>query len=187
MGNKQWGFTIAAVALALVFGQFGRWQYRKAVKFEADAKLALMHEHTAQVEKDLLADENKRLVAEAAKKHARTDTLTRVVVVVDSIHPPDTSCAPNLAARDAVIASKTGEISDLQAASAVQARSINLLQASKDELAKVLASRPSYYPRFVGPNIGIGVFAGACGVSASGKLTPCVGVGVTVNLFSLRL
>lgn len=187
MGNKQWGLTVAAVALALLFGQFGRWQYRKAVEFETRAKAAEAHNRLAQVEIDLYKDQAAQLTVAAAKKDTVVRVLVREVAAVDSATPPDTSCAPNLRARDHVIEAQASEITDLHGVTASQVGAINLLQASKDELAKALASRPSYFPRFVGPNIGVGVFAGACGVSASGKATLCVGVGVTMNLLSLRL
>ena len=164
---------MAAVAFALVAGQFGRLQYRRAVSFETQARMALAHERNARVENDLL-------IAKLKREHAETARAQRAVAVVDAENPPDTSCAPNLAARDAVITSQANEIE-------TQGRSIGLLAASNAEMRRALEARPKLYPRFVGPNIGLGVFVGVVGVRSDGKPAYGAGIGVTVNVLGIRL
>lgn len=187
MGNSvPWGIAVAAVAVALVAGQIGRVQYRKAVKFEADARLALGHQHVAEINADLWRDKANGYKRDLVQRHAATDTLTDAVVAADLQHIPDTSCAPNLAARDAVIESQQGEIASLTDVVTVQDSSITTLRASNVELARVLGARPKLYPRFVGPNIGLGVFVGVVGVRPDGKPAIGAGVGVTINVFSVR-
>ena len=171
MSKVSWGIAVAAVAVALVAGSFGRVFYRRAEVFEAKAKLALEREHVRQIEHDLLEDANKRLKVRLRAQRAS-------VAVVDSISPPDTSCAPNIAARDAVIAPQDSVIGN-------QSGQINLLQASNDEMKRALQARPKLYPRIVGPSIGVGVFAGVVGVKDNGQPAYGVGVGVTVNVFSV--
>lgn len=174
MRNRiPWGIAVAAVALALVAGNFGRIFYRRAEVFEAKAKLALEREHVRQIERDLLEDANKRL---KVRLRSQRENVARV----DSISPPDPSCAPNIAARDAVIASQDSIISN-------QSGQIGLLQASNDEMKRALQARPKLFPRIVGPSIGVGVFAGVVGVKDNGQPAYGVGVGVTVNVFSVRI
>lgn len=187
MGSKQWGMFVALVAAVLILGQVGSCQHDRAVAFEARAKAAEEHSRLAQVDADLYRDEAARLykisvTQDSVIAHARVS-----VAAVDSQHPPDTSCAPNLAARDHVIEAQASDIVTLHGITDAQDGALRILQASKDELAKALASRPSSYPRFVGPNIGLGVFAGPCGINPAGKPAFCVGIGVSVNLFSARL
>lgn len=173
MRNRiPWGIAVAAVALALVAGSFGRVFYRRAEVFEAKARLALEHEHVRQIERDLLADEVKGLKVRLRAQRAS-------VAAIDSISPPDTSCAPNIAARDAVIASQDSIIDR-------QGGQINLLQASVTEMKAALQARPKLFPRIVGPNIGLGVFVGVVGVRADGKPALGAGVGITINAFSVR-
>jgi hypothetical protein len=186
MKVTPWVIAIAAIGLAIVAGQFGRVQYRRAARFEAQARLALDHEHVAQIKVDLMTDKVTGLQRDLAKRHAATSVLTNAVVATDLQHAPDTSCAPNLAARDAVIESQQAEIVDLHGIVAAQDTSIHLLQASKDELSHALQARPKLYPRFVGPNIGLGVFVGAVGLRPDGKPEIGVGVGITINVFSVR-
>lgn len=177
-----WLLVAVGVGVILWLGQCASSQRTKALRFEQDAKNALAHANSNQEEADYYKD----LAAEAQRRAARIDTViqyrVRSVHVVDSLFPPDSSCLPNIAARDSLIAAQADDISQLHGVTAAQARALLLLQSSKDELARVLASRPASYPRFLGPNIGLGVFGGVCGLGV-----PCVGVGVTVNLFSLRL
>lgn len=173
MKASPWVIAIAAIALAIGAGTFGRLQYRKAVAFEEKSRLALSHERNAQVQVDLLEGKLRAQRATTARASTR-------VAEVDAANPPDTSCAPNLRARDAVIHSQASEI-------VLQAGQISVLQTSKDELRRALEARPKVFPRFVGPNVGVGVFGGLCGVGADGKPRYCVGVGVTVNVFSVRL
>lgn len=173
MKASPWIITIAAVALAIGAGTFGRLQYRKAVAFEERSRLALAHERNAQVQVDLLEDALRKARANTARASAR-------VAAVDAANPPDTSCAPNLAARDAVIQSQASEIF-------FQAGQIDLLQTSKDELRRALEARPKVYPRFVGPHISLGVFVGAVGVRADGRPAFGAGVGISVNVLGIRL
>lgn len=186
MSKVSWGVAVAAVVVTLVLSKFTAVFYHRAEAFEEKARIALGHEHVAQVLVDLANDRVKVLEGRLAEQHAETDSAERAVVVVDSISPPDTSCAPNLAARDDVIRSKTGEIATLQGIVDAQGESINLLQASKDELKRALEARPKLYPRFVGPSIGLGVSAGIVGLRENGKPSYGVVVGVTLNVFSVR-
>lgn len=187
MKASPWVIAIAAIGLAIVAGQFGRLQYRKAARFEAQARLALDHEHVAQVWVDLLTDKVAGLQRDLATKHAATASNINAVVAADLQHIPDTSCAPNLSARDAVILSQQSEIVTLHDIVTAKDSTINLLQASKDELSRVLQARPKLYPRFIGPNVGVGVFVGAVGLRPDGKPVMGVGVGITINVFSVRL
>lgn len=173
MSKVSWGIAVAAVALALVAGSFGQVFYRRAEKFESQARLALDHARVRQIERDLLADENKSLKVRLRERRES-------VAVADSVSPPDPSCAPNIAARDAVIATQDSIISN-------QSGQINLLQASHDEMRRALEARPKLFPRIVGPSIGVGVFAGVVGVKDNGQPAYGVGVGVTVNVFSVRI
>jgi len=186
MSKVSWGVVVAAVVLVLVASKFASVFYRRAEAFEEKARIALGHEHVAQVLVDLANDRVKVLEGRLASQHSQTDSAERAVVVVDSISPPDTSCAPNIAARDDVIRSKTGEIATLHGIVDAQAESINLLQASKDDLKRALEARPKLYPRVVGPSIGLGVGVGVVGLRPDGK--PALGaiIGVTFNFFSLR-
>jgi len=181
MKPREWVLVVAALALAIIGGSIGSCQYRRAVRFEVAAQLAEGHARNAQVQVDLERDRANRFEAQAAKRDTVIRTVTVQVAAVDALHPPDSSCAPNLAVRDTLIALQAAQISDLHSQTVAQAGAINLLQASNDELRRVLASRPKAYPRFVGSNIGVGVFVGYCGAR------PCVGVGVSVNLGSIRL
>jgi hypothetical protein len=185
MKASPWVIAIAAIGLAIVAGQFGRLQYRKAVRFEAQARLALDHEHVAQISVDLLSDKVAGLQRDLAKRHAATSGHINAVVAADLQHIPDSSCAPNLAARDSVIVSQQGEIAVLDDIVSAKDSTIKLLQASKDELSHALQARPKFYPRFVGPNIGLGVFVGAVGLR-DGRPQIGVGVGITINVFSVR-
>lgn len=187
MKVTPWVIAIAAIGLAIVAGQFGRLQYRKAVRFEAAAGLALDHQHVAEIRADLLTDKVTGLQHDLAKRHAATAVHTDAVVAVDLQHPPDSSCAPNLVARDSAIVSQQGEIATLNDIVATQDSTIITLRGSNIELARVLGARPKLYPRFIGPNIGVGVFVGAVGLRPDGKPEIGVGVGVTINLFSVRL
>jgi len=187
MKISPWVIAIAGIGFAIVVGQFGRLQYRKAAKFEAQASLALAHEQVAEIKVDLLSDKVAGLQRDLAKRHAATAGHINAVVAADLQHIPDSSCAPNLAARDAVIESQQGEIAMLGDVVAAKDSTINILQASKDELSHALQARPKLYPRFVGPNIGFGVFVGAVGLRPDGKPIIGVGVGVTINVFSVRL
>lgn len=186
MKASPWVIAIAGIGFAIVAGQVGRLQYRRAVRFEEQARLALGHEHVAQINVDLLTDKVAGLQRDLAKRHAATAGHINAVVAADLQHIPDTSCAPNLAARDAVILSQQGEIAVLGDVVSAKDSAINILQASKDELARALRSRPKLYPRLVGPNIGVGVFVGAVGLR-NGRPEIGVGVGVTINLLSVRL
>lgn len=186
MKATPWVIAVAAIGFAIVAGQFGRLQYRKAVNFEAQARLALDHQHVSQIKVDLLSDEVAGLRHDLAKKRAATSVHVNAVAAIDIQHVPDTSCAPNLAARDAVISSQQSEITSLNDITVAQDTSINLLQASNVELARALQARPKLYPRFVGPNIGVGVFVGAVGLR-NGRPEIGVGVGITINILSVRL
>lgn len=187
MGGKiQWGIAVAAVAVALVAGRFGQVFYRRAEKFEAQARTALEFQHAKQVEVDLLQDKVDAQARELAQQHRRTTAARREVVVADSTSHPDSSCAAGFAARDAVIASQDGEISTLHGIVDAKTSQITLLQASNNSLTSALEARPKLYPRIVGPNIGVGVFVGVVGVKDNGKPALGVGVGVTLNAFSVR-
>jgi len=187
MKVSPWVIAIAGIGFAIVAGQFGRLQYRKAAKFEAQASLALAHEHVAEIKVDLLSDKVAGLQHDLAKRHAATASNINAVVAADLQHIPDSSCAPNLTARDAVILSQQGEIASLGEIVFTQDSTINILQASKTELSRALQARPKLYPRFIGPSIGLGVFVGAVGLRPDGKPEIGVGVGVTINVFSVRL
>ena len=186
MSKVSWGVAVAAVVVALVASRFVSVFYHRAERFEQQAQLALGHEHVAQVKVDLANDRVRVLEGRLAAQRTHRDSLERNVAVVDSVSPPDTSCAPNLAARDAVISSQTGEIATLQGIVDAQGESITLLQTSKDELKRALEARPKLYPRIVGPSVGVGVFVGVVGLRPDGKPSYGVGVGITVNVFSLR-
>lgn len=186
MKVSPWVIAIAGIGFAIVAGQFGRLQYRKAVRFEAQAVLALGHEHVAQINADLWRDKVAGLQRDLAKRHAATAGHINAVVAADLQHIPDSTCAPNLAARDAVIESQQGEIAVLGDVVSAKDSTINILQASKDELAHALQARPKLYPRFVGPNVGLGVFVGAVGLRPDGKPAIGVGVGITINILSVR-
>jgi len=162
--NKQWGIAVAAIAEAA----------------EGTVK-------AQQVVIDMYKAEADRYAALATQQHTAVVAAQATVAAVDSANPPDTSSAPNLAARDHVIEAQAAEITDLHGVISAQARAIILLQGSKDVLSGALASRPALYPRFVGPNVGLGVFGGVCGLRPDGKPAPCVGIGITINLFSVRL
>ena len=187
MANKvSWGIAVAAVAVALVAGRFGQVFYRRAEAFEAKARLALEFQHAKQVEVDLLQDKVNALQVDLTAARKRTTVARHEVVVADSTSHPDSTCAPSIAARDSVIASQDGEISILTSQNAARAGQITLLQASNQALKAALDARPKLYPRIVGPNIGLGVFAGVVGVRDNGQPAYGVGVGITVNVFSLR-
>jgi hypothetical protein len=187
MGKVSWGIAVGAVALALIAGRFGQVFYRRAEKFEAQARLALANEHVRQTQVDLLTDQVNGLQVKLRSQHAQTQVRREQVTAVDAASPPDTYCAPNIAARDAVIDSQDTEIASLHGIVDGQAGQINLLQASKDELRRALEARPKLYPRIVGPSIGVGVFAGIVGVKDNGRPALGVGIGVTINVFSVRL
>lgn len=187
MSNRvQWGIAVAAVAVALVAGRLGQVFYKRAEQFEAKARLALDFQHAKQIEVDLLEDRVNVLQSRLAEQHRRTTVARHEVVVADSTSHPDSSCAPGFAARDAVIASQDGEISLLQARDSARSGQITLLQASNTALKSALEARPKLYPRIVGPNVGLGVFVGVVGVQSNGKPALGVGVGVTLNVFSVR-
>ena len=186
MKASPWVIAIVAIVVALVAGRFGQLAYRRAEKFEAQARLSLEHDHVRQVQIDLLTDEAAGLRRKLAAIHTTTARRIDAVVAVDLQHIPDTSCAPNLAARDSVIESQQGEISVLGSLAASQDSSINLLRASRDELRAALEARPKLYPRIVGPNVGLGVFVGVVGVRDNGQPAYGVGVGITVNVISVR-
>ena len=187
MKASPWVIAVAAIVGLLAVSRVAQVFYYRAERFEQQARLALDHEHVAQVLVDLANDKVKVLEGQLAAQHAKTDTLVREVVAADSIHPPDTSCAPNLAARDAVIESQHGEITTLHGIVDAQAGSINLLQASKDELKRALEARPKLYPRIVGPSVGVGIGVGIVGLRPDGKPALGVTVGVTLNVFSVRI
>jgi hypothetical protein len=185
-GKVSWSIAVVAVAVALVAGRLGQVFYRRAEQFEAKARLALDFQHAKQVEVDMLQDRVNVLEDRLGKQHRQTTVARREVAVADSVSHPDTSCAPSIAARDAVIASQDGEISLLHEQNEARAGQITLLQASNQALKSALDARPKLYPRIVGPNIGVGVFAGVVGVQSNGKPALGVGVGVTLNVFSVR-
>lgn len=185
-GKVSWGIAVAAVAVALVAARFGQVFYRRAEQFEAKARTALEFQHAKQIEVDLLQDHVNKLESQLTIAHRRTTVARREVVVADSTSHPDSSCAPGFAARDAVIASQDGEISLLHEQNEARAGQITLLQASNKALTGALEARPKLYPRIVGPNVGVGVFVGVVGVQSNGKPALGVGVGVTLNVFSVR-
>lgn len=172
MKASPWVIAIVAIVVALVAGRYGQIFYRRAEKFEAQVRLSLEHDHVRQIQIDLLTDE-------ATKLKARLRSQRASVAVVDSVSPPDTSCAPNIAARDAVIATQDSVITR-------QDQQIDLLRASRDEMKLALQARPKLYPRIVGPNVGLGVFVGVVGVRDNGLPAYGVGIGVTVNVISVR-
>jgi len=186
MSKVSWGVAVAGVVVALVASRFANVFYHRAAAFEEKARLALGHEHVAQIQVDLLTDQVKGLQVKLWAQRSQTQLRTEHVAVVDSISPPDTSCAPNLAARDDVIESQHGEIATLQGIVDAQGESINLLQTSKDELKRALDARPKLFPRIVGPSVGLGVGVGVVGLRPDGKPALGATIGVTFNFFSVR-
>jgi hypothetical protein len=181
MKPREWVLVVAAIAVAIIAGNIGSCYHKRAVAFEARAQLAEDRAANAQVLVDLAQDEAAHYQRLVARRDTVIRTVTVRVAVVDSLQPPDSACAPNLAVRDTLIVTQAAQISDLHNQTMVQAGAIMLLQASKDELQRALASRPKVYPRILGPNIGLGIFVGYCGVR------PCVGVGATINVGGVRL
>jgi hypothetical protein len=184
MTSKQWVIGAAAgaaVALTVLISQCWMPLYQKNVAFEARAVAADARATAAQV----VADSFKAVAKVATASAAHRDTVilhdSARIDSVDRAHPADTSCAPNLAARDTTIRDQMSQIGDLKTASRAQMATLAILQASKDDLQHALDTRPKLYPRFVGPSIGFGVFAGYCGTSK------CLGVGLTLNFGSIRV
>lgn len=180
MKLREWVLPVA-VAVAIFGSSFGGWQYKRALKWETRVQQVEQKVQSQQIVIDIETDRAKHFAAQAAKHETVVKVVTVRVAAVDSLQPPDSSCAPNLAVRDTLIEEQAAEISDLKSQTVAQAGAINLLQASNNALRQVLASRPKAYPRFLGPNIGIGAFVGTCGLS------PCGGIGITVNVAGIRL
>lgn len=181
MTIKQWGVAAVVAVLVLVLGLHDGLLYRKNVAFEARVVAAEARAKIAQAQVDTFKAIAQQALASAATKDTIVAHDTVEIAAVDAAHPADTSCAPNLAVRDKTIRDQKSEIVDLKTGAAAQMAALATLQASKDDLQHTLDTRPKLYPRFVGPNVGLGVFVGYCGTS------PCVGAGITVNLASLRL
>lgn len=182
--TSKWGIAAAVgagIAVVVLVSQCWLPLYQKNVAFEARAVAADARATAAQV----VADSFKAVAKRAAASAAHRDTLivhdSAVIEAVDREHPADTSCAPNLAARDTKIHDQAAQIVDLKTASEAQMGALATLQVSKDDLQHTLDTRPKLYPRFVGPNIGLGGFVGYCGKSL------CGGVGLTFNFGSIRV
>lgn len=102
------------------------------------------------------------------------------VKAIDSTNPPPAPCAPNLAARDKVIAVQADQILNLSALTNAQARAIALLTQDRDTLKAALAVRPRPVVRL--PFLQIdhpkpAVFAGLC---LNGRA--CAGAGFSVPI-----
>ena len=184
MISKQWVIGAAAgvaVALTVLISQCWMPLYQKNVAFEARAVAADARATAAQV----VADSFKAIAKVAKASAAHRDTIivhdTAAIDSVDRAHPADTSCVPNLAVRDSTIHDQAAQIGDLKTVAEAQIGALAALQTSKDDLQHTLDTRPKLYPRFVGPNIGLGAFLGYCGTHL------CGGVGLTVNIGSVRL
>lgn len=127
--------------------------------------------------------------------HAQADSLKRVadrqratiaarkrqVQATDSLSPPPLACAPNLAARDSVIAAQDREIATLTNRADLAEHVGELEAASIDTLRAALAARP--HPTvFVGKTLEVGA---ALGFDETGRLH--LVVGLTVNLGGIKL
>lgn len=181
----------AAIVGAAVLGVFlgYRGLTRRAESFEAAAQRATAVNHVLQeaARRDSVRlDSLQRLAA----RHQHTIEIDSVLIVrVDSLTRPDSTCLPALAARDRLINDQKSLIRDLRDQLAVVSTQRDEYREAADTLQKALDVRPKRFTRFLGPNIGLG---GAIGLdpiaTLAGKpLALRVTVGLTINLGGIHL
>lgn len=153
MKFNLWYATAAVIAAGLL------WQTCRADGFEKRAKAAEAFSAAAQRQVDSLRVEAVWAETQARKIDTVVVRARATVAHIDSISPPDSSCTPNLAARDTLIARQADEIDKLKLANDRLGKALVALQGKADTLSRALASRP--HPgrvKFRGPSIGPAVW-----------------------------
>lgn len=129
-----------------------------------------------------VADSARGRADSLAAVRARVQTIvvrrTDSVRVVDSISPPPPDCAPNLAARDSVIASQRRELALDDQLLGSQEVALGALQRITDSLRVTLQTRP-HRSLFLGRNLSAGFYYD--------PISQRAGIGLSLNLGGIRL
>lgn len=167
MKLNLWYAAAAVIAAGLL------WQTCRADGFEKRAKAAEAYAERSQRQADSLRVEATWAETQARKIDTVVLRARATVAHVDSISPPDSSCLPNLDARDKVILAQADEIDKLKVANDRLGKALAMLQGAKDTLSAALASRPHYGKiRLRGPSLGpaVWLFPGELRVGVSLQL-----------------
>ena len=175
------------VLTVMVLGFLAHLAFKRAETFERRAQRA---ETVAALLRPQI-DSLQASVDSLQRVTTRRDTVIKVlrhnVFVIDSLSPPPDTCRPNLAARDSVIAEQGRQVEDLTQALHSERRANILLRQALDSALAALAVRPKYFPRFLGPNLGLGVAVGVDPTTILKHPQPEVRIGISLNIMGIRL
>lgn len=184
-GVIRWvaALAVVVVAVVVVTAVAARIHTALAVSsaFEQRAVAAEALARSKQVEVDSLQHRVDSLGRVATTQAAALRARKHEVARVDSVSPPPKDCAPNLAARDSVIAAQDTLITTFASQAHAAQLAAASLQATVDTLTATLHDRPQP-SLFVGKTLELGAFVGYC---TTGK--PCMGIGLTWNIGGIHL
>jgi len=154
--------------------------YHRSSEFERRAQAAEEFAAAQKKANAVLALDLRDALKRAEHRDSVIARDTRDVRDVDLTNPPPDTCAPNLAARDRLIADQRNQIADLYIATARARQMEANSRVAADSLREALRKRPRSLLNLGFIEIGqpkLGAFAGLC---ADGR--PCYGGGVVVPI-----
>jgi len=175
--------VLLGISIAVIGGVIAYAAHR-AAQYEEALRRAEQYDDSVRVEIARLRLQRDSLRAQADRRDTVIVRQVKEVAAIDLSNPPPDTCRPNLAARDALLATQGAQIDNLREQISVLGDENRLLEGARDSLRTALAKRPGFVFRLPGIEIGkpeFGAFIGYCGGGY-----PCAGAGVILP-FRLRV